>query len=125
MKYYTEAEYAKKKENKKFWKQFRMVLKWILALVGILVSVVGILCIVNLGYQQADDYLNKSCNQPIGSQQPHKMMDSELRLETNWDSSMGAAERQSQTSLGTCSEIGSIKVTNKSTSRQPMIPNQP
>ena len=116
VKYYTETGYARKKENKKFWKKFWNLLRWMLATLAL----VGILYIPIFGYQQAGDPLYTDCNQSIGSQQFHKSPGSDTKLKINWDSPTGSSKRQTQTGSDTCSELGSNKVTNRSTSQQPM-----
>ena len=117
MKYYTETEYAKKKENKKFWKKFWNLLGWMLTTLAL----VGTLYILILGYQQNGNPLYTDCNHSISSQKFHKNPRSDTDQEIIWNSSTGSSERQIRTDLDSCSESESNKVTNSSTDRQPMI----
>ena len=114
VKYYTETGYARKKENKKFWKKFWKILGWTVAILAL----VGTLYISTFRYQQTNGPLNNICDQPTGSQQFKKKFGSDPKLDPKSGSPKVSLKQQIQT------EIGSSKVTNRSTSRQSMTPAQ-
>ena len=116
VKYYTETEYAKKRENKKFWKKFWNLLRWMLTTLAL----VGTLYIPILGYQHAGNPLYTNYNQSIDSKPIQKNPWSDTDQKVNWDSSTCSSKKQTQTNLVSHSELGPNKVTNRSTDRQPI-----
>ena len=96
VKHYSETEYTKKKENKKFWKKFWNQLNWILTTLAL----VGTLYIAIFGCQQTGDTLYANCNQTINNKQvkiqkPKSTTDQEIK----WDSSSCSSQKQTQSNL--------------------------
>ena len=116
VKYYTETEYAKKRENKKFWKKFWNLLKWMLTTLAL----VGTLYISILGYQHAGDPLYANYNQSINDKQIKRNPRSDTDQKVKWDSSTCSSKIQTQSNLVSRPELGPNKATNRPTGRQPM-----
>ena len=119
VKYYTETEYAKKRENKKFWKKFWNLLKWMLTTLAL----VGTLYISILGYQHAGNPLYANYNQSINDKQIKRNPRSNTDQKVKWDSSTCSSKIQTQNNLVNLvsrPDLGHNKATDRPTGRQTM-----